>query len=124
MTAPTTDQHPNWPEAMATVTACKFDIGAGRAMAFGLPTGKHFRITFNYWARNAEGKDELHTGEFMSAKAIPQGTLFPTRYNPEAAHENSHSDAASITRSPILAIGIIGSVILSLAWFAILRGCH
>lgn len=109
---------------MATVTSCRYDTGAGGAMAFGIPTGKHFRISFNYWAPNAEGKDELHTGEFMSAKAIPQGTLFPTRYNPEAAHENSHSTSMPLTRSPILAIGIIGSVILSLAWFAILRSCH
>ena len=109
---------------MATVTACKFDIGAGRAMAFGLPTGKHFRITYNYWARNAEGKDELHTGEYTSAKAVPQGTLFPIRYNPEAAHENTHSASMPSTRSPLIAIGIIGSIVLSLVWFAILRGCH
>jgi len=109
---------------MATVTACRYDFGAGRALAFGLPTTKHFRITFNYWAPNPEGQDELHTGEFASAKYIPQGTLFPVRYNPEATHENSHSNSALSTRSPMIAIGIIGSVILSLAWFAILRGCH
>jgi hypothetical protein len=104
---------------MATVTACHYEAGAGRAMAFGLPTSKHFRISFNY---NANG--EIHQGEFYSAKAIPQNTLFPIRYNPEAAHENTHSASSSATRSPLIAIGIIGSVILTLAWFAILRGCH
>jgi len=109
---------------MATVTACHYDFGAGRALAFGLPTTKHFRITFNYWAPNSEGQEELHTGEFASAKAIPQGTLFPIRYNPEAAHENTHSAPMTTARGAMIAIGIIGSVILSLAWFAVLRGCH
>jgi hypothetical protein len=104
---------------MATVIECHYDIRAGRAMAFGAPSGKHFRIRYNY---NANG--EIHEGEFYSAKAIPQNTLFPIRYNPEAAHENTHSAASSSTRSPLITIGIVGSVILSLAWFAILRGCH
>jgi hypothetical protein len=104
---------------MATVTACKYEFGAGRALAFGVPSDKHFLITFNYWAN-----DELHTGDFHSEKAIPQGTLFPITYNPEAPHEHSQSSPASITRSPLIAIGIIGSIILSTAWFLVLRGCH
>jgi len=108
-----------WPKAMATVTACKYEFGAGRALAFGAPSDKHFLITFNYWANG-----ELHTGDFTSEKAIPQGTLFPITYNPEAPHEHSQSSAASITRSPLIAIGIIGSIILSAAWFLVLRGCH
>jgi len=92
---------------------------AGRALAFGAPSGKHFRIRYNY---NANGA--IHEGEFYSEKAIPQNTLFPIRYNPEAAHENTHSASTPSPRSAMIAIGIIGSVILSLAWFAILRGCH
>jgi hypothetical protein len=115
-----TAEQATWPEALATVTACKYDFGAGRTLAFGIPTSKHFRISYNYFAN-----DELHTGEFTSAKAIPQGHLFPIHYNPDAPHQNSH-DASSIpiTRSPVIVIGIIGSIILSLAWFAVLRGCH
>jgi len=115
---------PTWPEAMATVTACQYEFGAGRALAFGTPSGKHFRITFNYWAPNAEGADELHTGDFMSETAIPQGHLFPITYNPEAPHVHSKSSAADVTRSPVLAVGIIGSIVLSAAWFLVLRGCH
>jgi hypothetical protein len=111
----------NWPEAMATVTECKYDFGAGRALV-GVPTSKHFRIRYNYWAPNETGEDTLHTGEFTSEKAIPQGHLFKLRYNPEAPHENSHT-AASSTRNPIFIVGIIGSVILSLAWLLVLRGC-
>ncbi len=116
-----TPEQADWPEALATVTACKYEFGAGRALAFGIPTSKHFRISYNYFA-----DDELHTGEFTSAKAIPQGRLFPIRYNPDAPHLNSHDTAGEpqSTRGPMLAVGIIGSLILSLAWFAILRGCH
>jgi hypothetical protein len=114
-----------WPEAMATVTACKYDSGAGRALAFGLPTTRHFRVTFNYWAPNAEGTPVLHTAELTSEKAMPQGTLFPIHYNPAAPHETTtHSTAApTTTRNPLLIIGLIGSVILSLAWLLILRSC-
>jgi hypothetical protein len=115
-----------WPEAIATVTACHYDAGAGRALAFGIPTSKHFHISYNYFAPNADGIDELHTGEFTSEKPIPQSTLFPIRYNPDAPHHNSHdaSTAPQNPRAPILTIGILGSLILSFAWFAILRGCH
>ena len=117
---PTTDQA-TWLEALATVTACHYEAGAGRALAFGLPTTKHFRISYNYFV-----DDEIHTGEFTSAKPIPQNTLFPIRYNPDAPHQNSHatSHTPQNSRAPMLLIGIIGSLILSLAWFAILRGCH
>jgi hypothetical protein len=119
-TEPITDETA-WPEALATVTACKYDAGAGRALAFGIPTTKHFRISYNYFA-----DDEIHTGEFTSAKPIPQGTLFPIHYNPDAPHQNSHDahNAPQNPRTATLTIGIIGSIILSLAWFAILRGCH
>jgi hypothetical protein len=113
-----------WPEAMATVTACKYESSAGRAMAFGLPTTRYFRITFNYWAPNPDGTPELHTGELTAAKAMPQGTLFPIHYNPETPHENTHSAAEpALTRTPLLIIGILGSAVLSLAWLLILRGC-
>ena len=121
---PTTDQAASpeeWPEALATVTACAYDIGAGRALAFGMPTSKHFRISYNYFA-----DDEIHTGQFNSAKAIPQGTLFPIRYNPDAPHQNSHNPSISPrnSRAPLLTLGILGSIDLTLAWAAILHGCH
>src|ERR1700761_1751727 len=116
--------HPLWPEAMATVTACKYESGAGRALAFGLPTTRHFRITFNYWAPNPDGTPELHTGELTSAKAMPQATLFPIHYKPETPHETTNSAATpTATRNPLLIIGTLGSAVLSLAWLLILRGC-
>jgi hypothetical protein len=112
-----------WPQAMATVTECHYDVRAGRAMALGLPSGKNFRIRYNY---HAEG--QLHSGEFYSATAMPQDTLFPIRYDPAATHDHTHDhSAAPATPNPhraMIVIGIAGSVVLSLAWLAILRGCH
>ncbi len=69
----TTDE---WQEAMATVIECRYDAGAGRAMAFGMPLSQHFLIRFNYWANG-----ELLSGELHADEAIPQGTLFPVRYH-------------------------------------------
>ena len=120
---PEPPQSPDWPTAMATVLECHYDVRAGRAMAFGLPSGKHFRIRYNY---NANG--ETQTGEFYSATAVPQNTLFPIRYNPSDAHDHTHEhETTSATPNPrraMLVVGIAGSVVLSLAWFAVLRGCH
>ncbi len=105
---------------MATVTACTYTAGAGRAMAFGLPTSRHFLIAYNYFV-----DDALHTGEFSARKPIPQGTLFPLAYNPDAPHENEKSrQGLTASRAPLLIVGVIGSVILSLAWLLILRGCQ
>lgn len=67
----------DWPEAMATVTACQYSARAGRAIAFGLPSSKHFQITFNFWA---EG--ELRSGSLWAEKAMPTGTLFSLQYDP------------------------------------------
>jgi hypothetical protein len=116
-----------WPEALATVLSCRYDIGAGRAMAFGFPTSKRFRIRYNYFAPNEQGTGELHEGEFRSAKAMPQGTLFPIRYNPDATHEHHTADSPAPPPNPRraqLIIGILGSLVLSLAWLLILRGCR
>ena len=119
-------QAPPWPEAMATVTACHYDAGAGRAMAFGIPTRRHFQITFNYWVTNSDGTAQLQTGEFSSEKAMPQGTIFPIHYNPDAPHETRTAGADPLTSgpNPVLAIALIGSALLALAWLVILRGCR
>ena len=108
-----------WPQALATVLSCTYNAGAGRALAFGIPTSKHFRIAYNYFAN-----DELHTGQFDSEKALPQGTLFPIRYNPDAPHQNSHDATGNQnSRASLLTLGIVGSVVLSLAWVVVLHGC-
>lgn len=117
MTDPT-DGKPDWPEAMAEVTECRYDVRAGRAIAFGLPSKKHFRIAYNYWAG-----DRLHTGECFSEKAMPQGSLFPIHYDPDLPHINRSAANSPVQRIPLLAIGVAGSIVLSLAWLLFLHGC-
>lgn len=68
----------DWPEAMATVTSCRYSARAGRAIAFGLPSRRHFEIQFNFWAEGS-----LRSGAFWAEKAMPAGTLFPLQYDPD-----------------------------------------
>ena len=114
-----TSTKPPWLETEAKVTACTYEFGAGQALAFGIPTSKHFRITFTYYAHG-----KTYTDQFTSPTYIQQGETFPVAYNPLAPQENSKSAATPATKTPLFVIGIIGSIILSLIWLAILRGCH
>ena len=113
-----------WIETEATVTSCRYDAGVGQAMAFGLPTRKRFVIGFRYRA-----PARSYTGEFRSTKTIPQGQRLNLSYNPLAPEQNSRSGAlpggatGSVGRGALLAFGIAGSVVLSLLWLGILRGC-
>jgi hypothetical protein len=111
---------PDWPEAIATVLECRYDVRAGRAIAFGLPSDKHFRIRYNYFANG-----EHHTGEFFSAKAIPQNTLFPIHYDPDLPTNHTHKQTlAPPPRRVTITVGIIGSIILSLGWLLVLHSCR
>ena len=68
----------DWPEAMAEVTECHYDVRAGLSLAFGLTSDKHFRIAYSYRVG-----DELYPGEYFSETARLQGSLFPIHYDPE-----------------------------------------
>ena len=107
----------DWPEAMAEVTECHYDVRAGRAIAFGLTSNKHFRIAYTYRVG-----EELHTGECFSEVARPQGTLFPIRYDPDLPHL-SHTGGGASQRVPLLIFGVAGSIALSLGWLLVLRRC-
>jgi hypothetical protein len=91
-------------------------------MAFGVGLEQKFLITFDYYAHG-----RLYSGQFGSPSAIPQNERIPLAYNPLDPHENTltHSPSSSKgrTRSPLLAVGIAGSIILSLAWLLVLRSC-
>ena len=108
-----------WLETQAEVVACKYESGARQALAFGIPAGKHFLITFTY---RAHGK--TYTDEFTSPTYLEQGAIFPISYNPFAPQQNSKSAATPTTRTPLFAIGIAGSIILSLIWLVVMRGCN
>jgi hypothetical protein len=119
----TNPQAETWIATTAKVTTCRFQFAGLSNLAFGFSTQKKFRITFDYYAHG-----QLYSGEFQSEEAIPQNESIPITYNPLDPQQNSRDrDAiqpASPTKPPLIAIGIAGSVILSLAWLAILRGCH
>ena len=112
-----------WIATSATVTTCRFQFAGLSNLAFGFSTRKKFRITFDYYAHG-----RLYSGEFQSEFAIPQNESIPITYNPLNPEENSRdstpSAAPSTSKPPLIAIGITGSIILSLAWLAILRSCH
>ena len=90
-------------------------------LTFGIQTGEKFRIEFDYYARG-----RLYSGEFQSPVAIAQGERVELSYNPLNPNENSRSSgsAAGLGRSSLLAAGVAGSVVLSLVWLALMRGCR
>jgi hypothetical protein len=114
---------PGWIATEATVTTCRYRSPGLSILAFGFQTGEKFRITFDYYAHG-----RLYTGEFQSPTAIPQNEHIPITYNPLHPEQNSraYAPAASTlsTRPPILAIGIAGSILLSLLWIGIMHGCN
>ena len=102
---------------MAEVTACHYDVRAGRALAFGLTSSKHFRITYNYRVGN-----ELHTREYFSETARSPGSLFPICCYRDLPRVSRPGDHATSTFASV-AIGVTGSIVLSLVWLLVLRGC-
>lgn len=111
-----------WIATEATVTACQYQVTGMGNLAFGFSTQQRFRIAFDYYAHG-----QLYSGEFQSPKAIPQNQRIPITYNPLHPEQNSrtHGPSGNPTRSsPLLAIGLAGSVILSLLWLTILRSCR
>jgi len=112
-----------WIATEATVTTCRFQFAGLGNLAWGFSTQKKFRITFDYYAHG-----RLYSGEFQSEAAIPQNERISITYNPLAPEQNSRDPDTALTpsagRPPLIAIGIAGSVVLSLLWLAILRGCR
>jgi hypothetical protein len=112
---------PAWIATEATVTTCRYQSPGLSTLAFGFQTTQKFRITFDYYAHG-----QLYSGEFQSPVAIPQNERIPITYNPLDPQQNSRAliPNPTVTRPPLIAIGISGSIALSLLWLAVLRGCH
>jgi hypothetical protein len=110
-----------WIATEATVTTCRYQSPGLSTLAFGFQTGEKFRISFDYYAHG-----RLYSDEFQSPIAIPQNQHISITYNPLHPEQNSrsHGTALKTTRLPVLMIGVIGSIFLSLLWLAILRSCH
>ena len=112
-----------WIATEATVTTCRYQSPGLSTLAFGFQTSEKFRIAFDYYAHG-----RLYSSEFQSPTAIPQNERLPITYNPLNPEQNSRAHALNSTPTstspPIVAIGIAGSVLLSLLWLAVLRSCH
>jgi hypothetical protein len=110
-----------WIETEATVTSCRFQFARMNTFTLGIQTGEKFRITFDYYAHG-----RLYSDEFESPIAIPQDERVPITYNPLHPEQNSRTSGpnARPSRNPLLAIGVIGSIVLSLLWLAVMRGCN
>ena len=88
-------------------------------LLMGVQTGKKYRIAFDYVAHGL-----TYTDEFESSVAIAQNEKLPLRYNPLAPKENDRSSTSIATgRAPLLALGVAGSIVLSLLWLAAIHGC-
>ena len=111
---------PPWLETRANVTACKYQFARMNTLTLGIPPDKNrFLITFAYYARG-----KTYTDQFTSPTYLEQSATFPITYNPLAPQQNSKSAATPTTKTPLFAIGIAGSVILSLIWLALMHSCN
>ena len=99
------------------MTECRYDVRAGRALAFGLTSKEHFRITYNYRV-----DEELHTGSCFSEQPRAQGSLFPIHYDPDSPHL-SHTSSGNPQPVPLLFLGVVGLAATLLVWLLVLRGC-
>jgi hypothetical protein len=109
-----------WIATEATVTSCTYQFARMNTLTLGIQTQGKFRIAFDYYAHG-----QLYSDEFQSPVAIAQNERVPITYNPLNPRENSRtSGPASSLRVPRYVIGIAGSIVLSLLWLAILRGCN
>jgi hypothetical protein len=112
---------PPWLETQASVTACKYLFSRMNTLSLGVPADRNqFLISFTYYAHA-----KSYSGQFTSPTYLEQDARFPISYNPLNPQENSKSAASSPAgRIPLFAVGIAGSVILSLLYLAFLRGCN
>lgn len=114
-----------WLKTQAEVTACHYEFARMNTLTLGIsPDLNRFTISFTYYAHA-----KTFSGEFTSPVAMEQGKTFPVFYNPLNPQENRQSEAgaveSSLTRgNPLFAVGIAGSVVISLLYLAMMRGCN
>lgn len=114
------DEATPWIATSAVVTSCRFQFARLNTLTFGIQTGEKFRIAFDYYAHG-----RLYSGEFQSPTAIPQDERIPIRYNPLKPEQNDRSASPqATTRTSLITIGVAGSIILSLLWLLLIRGCN
>jgi hypothetical protein len=108
-----------WLETEAQVTGCRYEFARLNTLTFGIPpNNKRFLISFSYYAHARNYNDE-----FASPVPLDRGQRFTVCYNPLSPAENNKSASSPAQRSPLLALGILGSVVLALMYLAMIYGC-
>jgi hypothetical protein len=108
-----------WLETAAEVTACRYEFARMNTLSLGIATERNqFIVSFSYYAHAKTFSDEC-----TSPVAMRQGETFPVFYNPLNPQQNSRSESASATRAPLLALGIVGSIVIALLYLAMMSGC-
>ncbi|MBB6143772.1 hypothetical protein HNQ77_001721 [Silvibacterium bohemicum] len=119
------DSPPPWLETQAEVTACHYEFARMNTLTLGIaPDSNRFSISFTYYAHA-----RTFRGEFTSPVAMEEGKTFPVFYNPLNPQESRQSESGATgsgltSRSPLFAIGIAGSVVISLLYLAMMHGCN
>jgi len=119
------DPSPPWLETQAEVTACHYESAGMNTLTLGIaPDSNRFSISFTYYAHA-----KTFSGELTSPVAMEQGRTFPIFYNPlnpqESRQSESGATGSGLTgRNPLVAIGIAGSVVISLLYLAMMHGCN
>jgi hypothetical protein len=89
-------------------------------LTLGIPADSNrFLISFTYYAHG-----KTYSDEFTSPTYLEQGATFPISYNPLAPQQNSKSASTRTGRAPLFALGIAGSILLSLLYLSMMHGCN
>jgi hypothetical protein len=114
-----------WLETEAQVTDCHYEFARMNTLTLGIaPDSYRFLISFTYYAHA-----KTFSGEFTSPVAMLKGATFPVFYNPLKPQENRRTESGAAGscltgRDPLFAIGIAGSIVISLIYLAIMQSCN
>lgn len=110
---------PLWQQTTAHVTSCTYRFSRMNTLTLGIPTDKNsFVIGFTY---DVGGKS--YSGEFTSPTYIEQGHTFSIGYDPLHPEQNTKL-SESPSKVMLFGIGIAGSIVLSLLYLGMMRGCN
>jgi hypothetical protein len=114
------DRSPAWMETQAQVTACHYEFARLNVLTLGYASDtKHFSIYFTYYAHGKTFGSELN-----SSVAMEKGQKFSIFYNPLNPQQNSVSNSGSCSGWQISALGIAGSIVISLIYLSMMQGCN
>jgi len=100
------------------VTSCRFQFARMNTFTLGIQTGEKFRIGFDY---HAHGR--LYS-TFQSPVAVPQNERIPSPTTRCIPSEQSHHRPERVAHAqPADCHWDLGSIVLSLLWFTVMRGC-